>query len=189
MFTLKLEPIINLGDEQFKQLCSNNPDVKLERTSSGDLVVMSPTGGESGIRNSLLIARLVVWAETDNTGVVFDSSTMFQLPNGAFRSPDAAWITKSRWEQLSDAERKTFSPICPDFVVELRSESDTLKSLQDKMSEYKDNGVRLGWLIDPIKKQVEITQIGQPKEVLSNPSQLSGEEILPGFILFLKGII
>jgi Uma2 family endonuclease len=189
MLTLKLEPIFNLGDEQFKQLCSNNPDVKLERTSSGELVVMSPTGGESGIRNSLLIARLVVWAEADGTGVVFDSSTMFQLPNGAFRSPDAAWISKNRWEQLSEAERKTFSPICPDFVVELRSESDTLKSLQDKMSEYRDNGVRLGWLIDPIKQQVEITRIGQAKEVLSNPSQLSGDEVLPGFILSLQGIL
>ncbi|MBF2019432.1 MAG: Uma2 family endonuclease [Hydrococcus sp. C42_A2020_068] len=189
MVTLKLEPVIHLSAEQFTQLCYANPDAKLELTARGELVVMSPTGGESGMRNSWLTAQLTVWAKKDGTGVAFDSSTMFQLPSGAFRSPDASWIQRSRWENLTDQQRQTFPPIAPDFVVELRSPSDSPKELQNKMQEYLDNGVRLGWLLDPMLKTVEIYRIGQPVEVLTNPTQLDGENVLPGFVLDLGGIL
>ncbi|MEH2317427.1 Uma2 family endonuclease [Nostoc sp.] len=187
--TLNLEPLINLTSEQFYQLCQVNPDAKLERTALGELVVMAPTGGETGSRNRRLTQRLGTWTDEDGTGEAFDSSTMFQLPNGALRSPDAAWIPLERWEALVPEERKTFPPICPDFVVELRSDSDTLKSLQDKMQEYMVNGTRLGWLINPKGKQVEIYRQGKEKEVLLSPNQLSGEEILSGFVLDLQGIL
>ncbi len=187
--TLTLEPFIHLTSDQFYQLCRANPDTKLERTASGELVVMAPTGGEGGSRNRRLTQRLGTWTDENGTGEAFDSSTMFQLPNGAFRSPDAAWIPLERWEALTPKERKTFSPICPDFVVELRSETDTLKSLQDKMQEYMSNGTRLGWLINPQAKQVEIYRQGKEKEVLLSPSQLSGEDVLPGFVLDLSGIL
>ncbi len=189
MVTLNLEPIIYLNAEQFIQLCYANPNAKLELTSTGDLVVMSPTGGESGIRNSWLTAQLTVWAKKDGTGVAFDSSTMFQLPNKAFRSPDAAWISLARWNRLSNDQKKTFPPICPDFIVELRSPSDNLKDLRDKMQEYIDNGVLLAWLLDPMRKVVEIYRIGQSPEVLQNPTQLSAENVLPGFVLDLQGIL
>jgi Uma2 family endonuclease len=189
MVKLNLEPIIDLRPEQFIQLCYANPDVKLELTARGELVVMSPTGGEGGIRNLKISAFLYLWTEKGGTGVAFDSSTMFQLPSGAFRSPDASWIKRSRWENLTDGQRQTFPPIAPDFVVELRSPSDSHKELQNKMQEYLDNGVRLGWLIDPMLKTVEIYRIGKPSEVLQNPSQLSGENFLPGFVLDLEGIL
>jgi Uma2 family endonuclease len=146
MITLNLEPIIHLNSEQFKQLCDANPEAVLELTSKGELVIMSPTGGESGIQNGWLTTQLVFWTRQDGTGVAFDSSTMFKLPSGAFRSPDASWVKRSRWDSLTNEEKKTFSPICPDFVVELRSPSDSLKQLQDKMQEYIDNGAQLGWL-------------------------------------------
>ncbi|MBD2446601.1 Uma2 family endonuclease [Nostoc sp. FACHB-152] len=187
--TLTLEPVIHLNPEQFYQLCQVNPDTKLERTASGELVVMAPTGGESGSRNRRLTQRLGIWTDENGTGEAFDSSTMFQLPNGAFRSPDAAWISLERWQALSPEERRTFPPICPDFVVELRSESDTLKSLQEKMQEYLNNGTRLGWLIDPQGKRVEIYRPGKDKEVLFSPVQLFGEDVLPGFILDLSEIL
>jgi Uma2 family endonuclease len=186
--TLTLEPVIHLSSEQFYQLCQVNPDTKLERTASGELVVMAPTGGESGSRNRRLTQRVGIWTDENGNGEAFDSSTMFQLPNGAFRSPDAAWIPLERWQALTPEERKSFPPICPDFVVELRSESDTLKSLQDKMPEYMRNGMRLGWLIDPQGKRVEIYRQGKEPEVLFSPSQLFGEDVLPGFILDLTGI-
>lgn len=186
--TLTLEPIIHLSPEQFYQLCQVNPDTKLERTASGELVVMAPTGGESGSRNRRLTQRLGIWTDENPNGEAFDSSTMFQLPNGAFRSPDAAWIALKRWQALSPEERKTFPPICPDFVVELRSESATLKSLQGKMQEYINNGTRLGWLIAPQGERMEIYRQGKEPEVLFSPSQLFGEDVLPGLILDLSGI-
>jgi len=189
MITLSLEPILTLTHQQFYQLCQLNPDTKLELTAQRELEIMSPTGGEGGNRNIKLSARLENWTEKNNTGIAFDSSTMFQLPNGAFRSPDAAWIVQSRWKKLTDEERKTFPPICPDFVVELRSETDTLTSLQKKMQEYINNGTRLGWLIDPKNQTVEIYRQDQEKEILSNPNQVTGENILPGFVLSLQGIL
>jgi Uma2 family endonuclease len=189
MVTLNLEPVIHLSPEQFKNLCHANPEAKLELTKKGELVVMSPTGGESGIRNLKLSALLYLWTEKDGTGVAFDSSTMFELPNQAFRSPDASWISKIRWNNLSADDRKTFPPVCPEFVIELRSPSDRLKDLQDKMHEYIAQGTLLGWLIDPMRKVVEIYRTGQPVEILQNPTQLDGENVLPGFVLDLQGIL
>jgi Uma2 family endonuclease len=186
--TLNLKPLLQLTDEQFFLLCQANPEAKLERTATGELVVMSPTGGESGQRNRKLTQRLGNWTDADGTGEAFDSSTMFQLPSGAYRSPDAAWISLTRWNALTPKQRQSFPPICPDFVVELRSDSDQLGVLQDKMQEYIDNGTRLGWLIDPQNQTVEIYRTGQPKETQQNPQQLSGEDVLPGFLLDLTGI-
>ncbi|PSF35992.1 hypothetical protein C7H19_14705 [Aphanothece hegewaldii CCALA 016] len=146
--TLTLKPLIQLTEHQFYQLCLANPETKLELNSKGELVIMPPTGGTSGNRNIKLSTRLENWTETNQNGIAFDSSTMFRLLNGALRSPDAAWISLERWNSLSTEEQEEFPPICPDFVVELRSASDSLKSLQEKMQEYIENGTRLGWLIN-----------------------------------------
>ena len=186
--TITLEPLIRLTAEEFCLLCQANPDAKLERTATGALVVMSPTGGESGQRNRKLTQRLGNWTNADGTGEAFDSSTMFHLPNGAFRSPNAAWISLTRWNALTAEQRRSFPPICPDFVVELRSDSDNLRVLQDKMQEYMQNGTRLGWLLNPQEQTVEIYRAGQPREAKQNPQQLSGEDVLPGFVLDLAGI-
>lgn len=186
--TLRLDSIIHLSGQQFVQLCSANPDTKLELTAQGELVVMPPTGGESGRRNRKLTQQLGIWTDANGTGEAFDSSTMFQLPSGAYRSPDAAWIALPRWRGLTDEERQTFPPLCPDFVIELRSNSDSLRTLQDKMQEYLENGLRLGWLINPQNQQVEIYRQNQPKEFLQSPTQISGEDVLPGFVLHFSGI-
>ncbi|WP_375509835.1 Uma2 family endonuclease [uncultured Nostoc sp.] len=185
---LNLSPTIELTDEQFFQLCQNNRDLRLERTAEGELIIMPPTGWESGNLNSRLTQRLGNWADADGTGLTFDSSTGFKLPNGANRSPDASWVSRRRLEALNpDPDR--FLPIAPDFAVELRSASDTLKTVQQKMQEYIDNGVRLGWLIDPQNQQVEIYRPGQDVEVLQSPTSLSGENVLPGFLLNLAQIL
>jgi Uma2 family endonuclease len=189
MNTLKLEPLTYLTDQEFSELCLVNPNAKLERNATGELIIMSPTGGNTGNRNIKLSARLEIWSEQNQQGLAFDSSTMFHLPNGAYRSPDAAWISFKRWQKLTMEEQDSFPPISPDFVVELRSPSDTLISLQNKMQEYLDNGTRLGWLINPKNQQVEIYRQGQQKGVLLKPNQLSGEDVLTGFILDLTGII
>jgi Uma2 family endonuclease len=186
---LKLEPILSMTDENFIQLCHLNPEAKLELSVQGELIIMTPTGGSAGNRNVKLSARLEQWTEGVGSGVAFDSSTMFKLPSGAFRSPDAAWIRLERWNALTQEQKDTFPPICPDFVIELRSPSDSLSELQKKMREYLDNGVRLGWLIDPQNQRVEIYRQGQETEVLTHPLQLSGEDVLSGFILDLKGIL
>ena len=185
---LTLRPTLELTEEQFFQLCQNNSDLRLERTAQGELIIMPPTGWESGNRNIKLSARLEIWAEADNTGLGFDSSTAFVLPNGAIRSPDASWVKRERIEALNPDPAK-FLPLAPDFAAELRSASDSLKILQQKMQEYIDCGVRLGWLIDPQNQQVEIYRSGQDVEVLESPTSLSGEEILPGFVLDLAGIL
>jgi Uma2 family endonuclease len=187
--TLNLDAIVQLTDDAFYTLCQANPEIKFERTSFGELIVMPPTGGETGSRNSKLNQRLANWAEADGTGITFDSSTGFKLPNGANRSPDAAWILLTRWEALAPEQRRRFPPIAPDFVVELRSDTDSLATTQSKMQEYIDNGVRLGWLLNPQDQQVQIYRQGQDKEVLSNPTSLSGEGVLPGFVLDLRGIL
>jgi Uma2 family endonuclease len=185
--TLNLEKT-NLSDEQFYQLCLVNRELKFEGTSEGKLIIMSPTGGETGNRNLKLIQQLANWADQDGTGIAFDSSSGFKLPNGAIRSPDAAWITLEKWHRLTLEERSKFPPICPDFVVELRSASDALSPLQSKMIEYLEHGTRLGWLINRQQQQVEIYRANQTKEVLDSPKSLSGEEILFNFILNLAPI-
>lgn len=154
--TLELRSLIDLTDDQFYQLCQANRDVRFERTAKGELIVMSPTGGETGDLNSEMNFQLRAWNKQTGLGKVFDSSTGFKLPNGADRSPDAAWVMLDRWEALTPEQRRKFPPLALDFVVELRSASDDLKRLQDKMNEYRDNGVRLGWLIDPQNQRVEI---------------------------------
>jgi Uma2 family endonuclease len=185
---LNLSPTIELTDEQFFQLCQNNRNLRLERTAEGELIIMPPTGWESGNRNSRLTQRLGNWADADGTGLAFDSSTGFKLPNGANRSPDASWVSRQRLEALNpDPDR--FLPIAPDFAVELRSASDSLRTVQQKMQEYIDNGVRLGWLIDQQNQQVEIYRQGKEIEVLRLPINLSGEDVLPGFILNLAQIL
>jgi Uma2 family endonuclease len=170
-----------LSDEQFYQLCQDNHDLRFERNSLGDLMIMPPTGGETGNVNAKIIVKLGIWAEKKGSGILFDSSTGFKLPNGAERSPDAAWIPLEKWNKLTSKQRQGFVPLCPDFVIELRSKSDNLKSLQDKMQEYLDNGTFLGWLINRQDRQVEIYRQNKKVQVLDNPVSLSGEEILPEF--------
>jgi len=189
MVTLNLKPIVGLSKEKFKQLVAANPDAVLELTSMGELVVMSPTGGETGDRNDEISFQLRAWNKQTQLGKTFNSSTGFDLPNGATRSPDASWVSLTRWNVLTPIERQSFPPLCPDFVIELRSPSDSLKDLRDKMQEYIDNGARLGWLLDPMRKIVEIYRPGQAVEVLQNPTRLDGENILPGFGLDLEGIL
>jgi Uma2 family endonuclease len=186
--TIDISPIAQLTDTQFEQLCRANPDAKFEQTATGDLVIMAPTGGETGNSNFEISADYAIWNRQARLGYGFDSSTCFVLPNGAKRSPDVAWIAKDRWEALTPEQRKKFPPIAPDFVLELRSPSDDLADLQAKMREYLENGVKLGWLIDPETKQVEIYRLGQPVEVLHQPVELAGESVLPGFILNLHSI-
>jgi Uma2 family endonuclease len=187
--TVRLKPTIDLTDEQFYQLCRNNPDIRFEQTAKGELIIMPPTEGETGNRNFRLLGQLGVWVEADGTGLGFDSSTAFKLPNGATRSPDTAWVRRDRWEALTAQEKERFPPVAPDFVVELRSRTDTLEDVQQKMQEYIANGVRLGWLLNPQDHQVEIYRPGKPVEVLLAPATLSGEEVLPGFVLVLKNLL
>ncbi|MBU7582851.1 MAG: Uma2 family endonuclease [Nostoc sp. TH1S01] len=183
--TFNLNAIVKLTDEQFYQLCRENPDVKFERNTKGELIVMPPTGGETGKSNFEIAVEFGIWNRQTKLGVCFDSSTCFKLPNGANRSPDVAWIKQDRWDALTPQEKAKFPPIAPDFVLELMSPSDELAETQAKMQEYMDNQVQLGWLINPPAKQVEIYRKGKPVEILDSPTQLSGEDILPGFILDL----
>jgi Uma2 family endonuclease len=186
--TVNLAPVIELTDEAFYQLCRNNPDLRFERTAKGELVIMPPMGGEGGKREADLTFEIVAWNRQAQLGVVFSASTGFKLPNGADRSPDAAWISQARWDALSLEQRRRFPPIAPDFVIELRSETDELPTLQAKMREYMETGVLLGWLLDPKTRQVEIYRPDQPPEILENPASLSGEDLLPGFVLDLSRI-
>jgi Uma2 family endonuclease len=175
--------------EQFAALAAANRDLRLERTAQGELIVNPPTGWETGERNCSISGELYLWwRNAGEPGKVFDSSTGFILPNGATRAPDASWVSGERWQALTPEQKGTFANICPDFVVELRSSSDTLKSLQDKMREYIDNGAKLGWLIDPQPQRVEIYRSGKDVEVLENPADLSGETVLPGFVLNLRRV-
>jgi Uma2 family endonuclease len=186
--TLNLNPIVDLTDEQFYKLCRANPEVKFERNANGNLVIMSPTGGETGNRNFEIGADFAIWNRQTKLGVCFDSSTCFKLPNGAQRSPDIAWVKQDRWQALTPAQREQFPPIAPDFVLELLSPSDNLQATQAKMQEYIDNGVQLGWLIDRKTRTVQIYRPDRPVTMLSNPSQLSGEDVLPSFSLSLSGV-
>jgi Uma2 family endonuclease len=172
-----------LTKKQFARLCQENRDLRFELTAQQELVIMPPAGSETGWRNGILTSYLVTWARSDRTGLAFDSSAGFTLPNSAIRSPDAAWVRGERWTALSQDQRKEFAPLCPDFVVELRSPTDRLSDLQYKMQEYSDNGARLGWLIDPIDKRVYVYRPGQPVELLDNPATLSGDPVLLGFVL------
>jgi len=187
-FIIQLRPVLELTDEQLYQFSQINRDLRIERNAQGELVIMPPTGGETGKRNAELTIQLGLWAKRDGTGSTFDSSTGFRLPNAAVRSPDASWISQSRLDRLTAEERKTFIPLCPDFVVELRSATDSLRVLQEKMREYLDNGAQLGWLIDTDRRRVYLYRPSQPVEELSQPATLQGGPLLPGFVLDLKEI-
>lgn len=184
--TINLNNIIKLTNDQFYQLCRDNPEIKFERNAQGELIVMPPTGGETGKRNAKLTARFVLWNEQFQLGEVFDSSTCFKLPNGANRSPDVSWIKLERWEALTPEQKEKFPPIAPDFVLELMSPTDSLRETQDKMQEYMNSDVKLGWLIDRKTRRVEIYRCGKAKEVLEEPRTIDGEDILPGFVLDLQ---
>jgi len=188
-FTLNVPPAVGLTDEQFYQLCIANEEWRLELTAEGELIIMPPTGGESGIRNADLTTDLNLWNRETKLGKVFDSSTEFRLPNGAYHSPDASWVLLERWKALSSEQRRHFPPLCPDFVIELSSETDSLA----KMREYQDNSTRLGWLIDPKTPLVEIYRASIDVETLNfsvdKPPTLSGEDVLPGFVLDLTPIL
>ena len=185
---LRLAPVLNLTDEQLRSLCSLNDDLRIERNVKGELELLPPANITAGSQNAGINARLFVWAEGDGRGVAFDSSTGFTLPSGAVRSPDASWVLKSRLAELSESEKQKFAAICPDFVIELRSNSDALTALTAKMQEYLDNGIKLGWLIDPFQGRVHVYRPGTPVEVLEGPETLSGNPELPGFSLDLKPI-
>jgi Uma2 family endonuclease len=187
--TLKFRPEVCLGDKTFRKLCRANPDLRLERTAKGELVVMAPADLDGGNRNFWIAVRLGKWIEETGLGIGFDSATGFTLPNNAIRAPDAAWMTQERWDAVPASERKKFGHVVPDFVVELRSKSDRLARLRRKMQEYIEQGVRLGWLIDPKNGTVEISRPDRPVEILAHPRTLSGEDVLPAFTLDLKGIL
>lgn len=187
-YTIDFSAIAQITDERFAQLCQTNPDMKFERNAKGDLIIVAPTGGETGIYNAKLTTRFVVWNEQTQLGEVFDSSTCFKLPNGALRSPDVAWVQRDRWAALTLEQREKFPPIAPDFVLELLSPSDSLEDIQAKMQEYRDQGVQLGWLLDRETSRAEIYRSKQPVEILISPEILTGETVLPGFNLTLKSI-
>ena len=186
--TVNFNSVIDISDEQFFQLCIKNSDIKFERHANGEIIIMPPTGGETGKRNSDLIVQLGIWNRQTKLGQVFDSSTGYKLPNKANRSPDVSWIKQERWDSLTSKQREKFIPLAPDFALELMSPSDTLVNVREKMREYRDNGVELGWLINPEAKQVEIYRLGQDIQLLDSPQSISGEDILPGFILDLTDI-
>jgi Uma2 family endonuclease len=182
---LRLGPLLNMTDDQLYELCQLNPELQIERTAQGELLIMPPTGGETSKRNLDLLVAVGTWAKDEGSGIAF-SSGGFILPNSALRSPDVAWIRRPRLETLTAEQKKKFIPLCPDFVIELRSPTDSLSALQAKMQEYLDNGTQLGWLIDPEDKRVYIYHSNGAVECLENPVELSGDPVLPGFVLALR---
>jgi Uma2 family endonuclease len=176
----------SVTDEEFDELCRLNPELPLERTSEGELIIVAPAGGKTGLRNSKLSSAFGNWAKEDATGKSFASSTLFSLPNRARRSPDLSWMRNERWDALSEEEQEAFPPLCPDFVVELRSETDSVKDLQEKMGEYLDNGAQLGWLVDPLEQTVHVYRPGVAAEILNDPETVSGEPLLKGFVLDVR---
>ena len=183
-----LVPQLKMSDEQFYEFCRSNPELRIERLATGEVIVMPPAFSDTGNRNFKIAQQVGNWADEDGTGETFDSSTGFTLPNGATRSPDVAWIRLERWQQLSDEQKASFAPICPDFVVELRSSSDALNRLQDKMTEYIENGVRLGLLVDRKNRTVHLYRPEQAPQILENPDVVSCEPELPGFSLKMARI-
>jgi Uma2 family endonuclease len=185
---LKLKPAINLTDDQLFELCQLNRDWRIEYTAQGELIVMPPTGGETSNRNAELTFQVQAWTRRDQAGVAFDSSGGFKLPNGATRSPDAAWVRRSRLAGLTREQKQKFLPLCPDFVIELRSPTDNLQAVLDKMQEYLDNGAQLGWLLDPLTRRVHVYLPQRSPEILEAPSTVSADPLLPGFVLDLQKI-
>ncbi|MEC4883695.1 MAG: Uma2 family endonuclease [Scytonema sp. PMC 1070.18] len=186
---LRMPPDLQMTDEQFFEFCQVNRDLRIERNQFGDISIISPTGSSTGNRDARIIQQLMNWTDKDGTGIAFSSSTGFKLSTGAERSPDASWMKLERWNTLSSEQQEKFAPICPDFVIELRSPSDNLKPLQEKMAEYmREPGVQLGWLIDRKNRKVYIYRPGKPEECLDNPATVSADPILPGFVLNMNKI-
>lgn len=185
---LQISPVVDLNEDSFFDFCQLNSHLRIERNSTGELIIMSPAGSETGNRNFRLIQQLANWTDKDGTGIGFDSSAGFILPNGATRSPDASWVKLSRWNALSNVQKAKFAPLCPDFVVEISSPSDSLKTLKEKMQEYINNGASLGWLIDRQNHQFYIYRPNVDVECLDNPVTVSGDSVLPGFNLDLAKI-
>ena len=179
---------VAMTDVQFVQFCADNRELRIELTAERELVVMPPANPETSSKNSTISGELYIWSKRDGSGLSFDSSAGFTFPNGAMRSPDASWLARERWEALPDEERRRFSHIVPDFVIELRSPSDILSMVQAKMEEYMENGVRLSWLIDPFQRRVYVYRAGQSFATLENPATVSGEGVLLGFQLNLQEI-
>lgn len=190
VFTVNIPTTLTLqvSHEQFVELALANRDLQLERTATGELIVMPPTGSETGNKNFDISGQIWFWNRQTKLGVAFDSSSGFHLPNGADRSPDAAWIRQERWDALTKEQQETFAPICPDFVLELRSKNDKMEPLRAKMREYLENGASLGWLIDRKNQKVEIYRQNRDVEVLDRPLSLLGEDVLPGFVLDLTEV-
>jgi Uma2 family endonuclease len=186
--TITIPQTFKVTHEQFQQIAAVNRDLRLERTATGELIIMAPTGSETGNRNLDISGQLWLWNRQTKLGIAFDSSSGFKLPNGADRSPDASWVKLERWQTLTPKEQEGFAPLCPDFVVELRSKSDNMEPLREKMREYIANGARLGWLIDRKNQKVEIYRQNQDVEILDVPRTLSGEDVLPGFVLDLTDV-
>ncbi|WP_375470379.1 Uma2 family endonuclease [uncultured Nostoc sp.] len=186
--TVNFPSLVQMTNEQFYEFCQANGDLRIERTANGEVIIMPPAFSDTGNRNFNIAAQLGNWTEQDGTGIGFDSSTGFTLPNGAMRSPDASWIELERWNALTDAQKASFAPICPSFVIELRSLSDRLIKLQEKMQEYIDNGASLGWLIDRQNRKVYIYRTNRELEVLENPEAVIGNPELPGFTLRMAKI-
>lgn len=185
---LHFPPAVEMTSEQFFEFCQLNRDLRIERTAEGDIIIMPPAGGETNARNADLTMQVRLWAKKDGSGVAFDSSGGFELPNGATRSPDAAWVKRSRLATLSSEQKQKFLPLCPDFVIELRSPSDLLSTSQDKMEEYLANGAQLGWLIDPEQRRVYVYRPDADVEHLDNPTEIAGDPVLPGFVLDLTDV-
>jgi Uma2 family endonuclease len=185
---LHVRDAVDLTADEFFALCAANRDLRIERSAQGDILIMPPTGGRTGVRSGELFLQLRRWADQDGSGVVFDSSTGFELPGGAIRSPDVAWVTRARLAALTPEQKEKFLPLCPDFVIELRSPSDRLAVLQEKMTEYASNGAQLGWLIDPTARRVFLYRPAVEPEALQDPLVLRGDPVLPGFVLTLQPI-
>lgn len=185
---LHTRPALEMDEEQFFEFCQLNRDWRIERSAEGDLEVMAPTGYETSDRNAEITMQLRLWAKRDSNGVVSDSNGGFVLPNGAMRSPDAAWVRRERLAGLTEEQKQRFLPLCPDFVIELRSPSDPLEPIETKMREYVENGARLGWLIDPEERKVHVYKPNDRVEISDKPDIVSGDPILPGFVLDLKPI-
>jgi len=185
---LHMRPVFEVDDEKFEEFCRINRDLRIEMTAEGDLIIMPPTFGRTGNRNFKLTALVYLWSERDGTGVGFDSSTLFVLPNGAKRSPDVSWVRKSRLATLSDEQKNKFLPLCPDFVLELRSASDSLAELQAKMREYIENGAQLGWLLDPSTRTIHMYRPDRGVEQLADAETVAGDPVMPGLVLHLRQI-
>jgi Uma2 family endonuclease len=186
--TLRLHPVIDVTPDLLLELSSLNSDLRLELTAEGELVIMPPAGGRAGNRNKAITVQLGIWTEQDGTGIDFDSSTGFKLTPRMVRSPDASWVARARWDELSEEEQEHYPPLCPEFVVELRSLSDRVSTLQAKMRQYIEHGARLGWLIDPYSRRIYVYRPNHPMERIDNPQTVSADPVLPGFVLDLTKI-